>query len=72
MNLEQAAAFELALDACERSVAAGADPIDALAELVDRIDRLDFSAGRAPTDTPPCFSLPPADQRRFSRDEHDA
>jgi hypothetical protein len=30
-----------------------------------------FSGDRGPLDTPPCFSLPPADPERFSRGDHD-
>jgi hypothetical protein len=31
-----------------------------------------FSGDRGALDTPPCFSLPPADPERFSRGDHDA
>lgn len=31
-----------------------------------------FSADRPPRTPAPCFSLPPADPDRFSRDSHDA
>jgi hypothetical protein len=50
----------------------GAHPIGYVGEpAASRIVRV-FSAGRAPTDTPPCFSLPLAEPERFSQDGHGA